>query len=114
MRKAVDDLLAQPLPQDLLLASLNAAEFNSLERPGSLPDGVLDAINAVTGWLHAGDPTLLLHTDRLFDALREKLETGWFDQLLRELFAPAPVEVIQVPALPAAQEEKTPSAGMRR
>jgi len=108
VRKAVDDLLAQPLPQDLLLASLNAAEFNSLERPGSLPDGVLDAINAVTGWLHAGDPTLLLHTDRLFDALREKLETGWFDQLLRELFAPAPVEVIQVPALPAAPEEKTP------
>lgn len=108
VRKAVDDLLAQPLPQDLLLASLNAAEFNSLERPGSLPDGVLDAINAVTGWLHAGDPTLLLHTNRLFDALREKLETGWFDQLLRELFAPAPVEVIQVPALPAAQEEKTP------
>ena len=39
----------------LLLASLNAAEFASLERPGSLPDGVLDAINAATGWLHTGD-----------------------------------------------------------
>ena len=38
------------IPQELLLASLNAAEFASLERPGSLPDGVLDAINASTGW----------------------------------------------------------------
>ena len=45
---------------ELLLASLNAAEFASLERPGTLPDGVLDAINASTGWLHTGDPTLLL------------------------------------------------------
>lgn len=105
VRKAVDALLAQPLPQELLLASLNAAEFASLERPGSLPDGVLDAINAATGWLHAGDPTLLLHTDRLFAALRDKLDTGWFDQLLADLFAPAPVQVIQVPTLPAAKAE---------
>lgn len=108
VRRGVDELLARPLPRDLLLASLNAAEFASLERPGSLPDGVLDAINAVTGWLHAGDPTLLLHTDRLFAALREKLETGWFDRLLAEIFAPAPVQVIQVPTLPAAREETAP------
>ena len=33
-------------------------EFASLERPGTLPDGVLDAINASTGWLHTGDPAL--------------------------------------------------------
>ena len=66
VRKAVDGILAEGIPQELLLASLNAAEFASLERPGTLPDGVLDAINASTGWLHTGDPTLLLHTDRLF------------------------------------------------
>ena len=62
VRKAVDGILAEGIPQELLLASLNAAEFASLERPGTLPDGVLDAINASTGWLHTGDPTLLLHT----------------------------------------------------
>ena len=61
---------------------------------------VLDAIHASTGWLHTGDPALLLHTNGLFASLREKLEKGWFNELLRELFAPAPVEVIQVPALP--------------
>ena len=105
VRKAVDAVLAEGIPQELLLASLNAAEFVSLERPGSLPDGVLAAINASTGWLHTGDPALLLHTDKLFAALREKMAGGWFNELLRSLFAPAPVQVLQVPALPKAQDE---------
>lgn len=29
---------------------------------------------------------------------------GWFDELLRELFAPAPVQVVQVPTLPKKEE----------
>ena len=106
VRKAVDGILAEGIPQELLLASLNAAEFASLERPGTLPDGVLDAINASTGWLHTGDPALLLHTDRLFASLREKMADGWFDELLRELFAPAPVQVVQVPTLPKKEEDE--------
>ena len=108
VRKAVDGILTDGIPQELLLASLNAAEFASLERPGSLPDGVLDAINASTGWLHTGDPALLLHTDRLFASLREKMADGWFDELLRELFAPAPVQVVQVPTLPGKDGENGP------
>ena len=105
VKQAVERLLAQGIPQELLLASLNAAEFASLERPGSLPDGVLDAINAATGWLHTGDPALLLHTDKLFASLREKLTTGWFDTLLRELLLAEPVQVIQTPTLPKKEDD---------
>ena len=105
VRKAVDGVLEKGIPEELLMASLNSTEFASLERPGSIPDGVLDAINASTGWLHTGDPALLLHTNALFASLREKLEQGWFNELLRELFAPAPVEIIQVPTLPKKEEE---------
>ena len=108
VRKAVDGILAEGIPQELLLASLNSAEFASLEHPGSLPDGVLDAINASTGWLHTGDPALLLHTDKLFASLREKMAGGWFDELLRQLFAPAPVQVVQVPTLPQKDEAGEP------
>ena len=108
VRKAVDGILAEGIPQELLLASLNSAEFASLERPGSLPDGVLDAINASTGWLHTGDPALLLHTDKLFASLREKMAGGWFDELLRQLFASAPVQVVQVPTLPQKDEAGEP------
>ena len=105
VRKAVEDILTEGIPEELLLASLNAAEFASLERPGNLPDGVLDAINASTGWLHTGDPALLLHTNALFASLREKLATGWFNELFRDLFGAAPVQVIQVPTLPKKEEE---------
>ena len=105
VRKAVDGILEKGIPEELLMASLNSTEFASLERPGSVPDGVLDAINASAGWLHTGDPALLLHTNALFASLREKLEQGWFNELLRELFAPAPVEIIQVPTLPKKEEE---------
>ena len=105
VRQAVDGILEKGIPEELLMASLNSTEFASLERPGSIPDGVLDAINASTGWLHTGDPALLLHTNALFASLREKLEQGWFNELLRELFAPAPVEIIQVPTLPKKEEE---------
>ena len=105
VRNAVDGILEKGIPEELLMASLNSTEFASLERPGSIPDGVLDAINASTGWLHTGDPALLLHTNALFASLREKLEQGWFNELLRELFAPAPVEIIQVPTLPKKEEE---------
>ena len=105
VRKAVDGILEKGIPEELLMASLNSTEFASLERPGSIPDGVLDAINATAGWLHTGDPALLLHTNALFASLREKLEQGWFNELLRELFAPAPVEIIQVPTLPRKEEE---------
>lgn len=105
VRKAVGGILEKGIPEELLMASLNSTEFASLERPGSIPDGVLDAINASTGWLHTGDPALLLHTNALFASLREKLEQGWFNELLRELFAPAPVEIIQVPTLPKKEEE---------
>ena len=105
VRKAVDGILEKGISEELLMASLNSTEFASLERPGSIPDGVLDAINASTGWLHTGDPALLLHTNALFASLREKLEQGWFNELLRELFAPAPVEIIQVPTLPKKEEE---------
>ena len=105
VKQAVTDLLAGGIPEELLLASLNAMEFASLERPGSLPDGVLDAIYAATGWLHTGDPALLLHTDKLFASLREKLSTGWFNDLLKDLLLAEPVQVIQTPALPKKDEE---------
>ena len=110
VRRAVKKLAEEGIPKELLLASLNAMEFASLERPGSIPDGVLDAICASTGWLHTGDPALLLHTDKLFASLREKLSTDWFDRLLAELFGAEPVEVVQVPTLPKKEEEEAAPA----
>lgn len=57
-----------------------------------------------SAFVTAGDAALLLHTDKLFAALRSKLEEGWFDTLLRELFAPAPVQVVQIPTAPKTED----------
>ena len=74
----------------------------------------MDAIYAATGWLHTGDPALLLHTDKLFASLREKLSTGWFNDLLKDLLLTEPVQVIQTPALPKKDEEDAAPARIRR
>ena len=66
-----------------------------------VPDGVLDAVGACAGWLNVDDPTLLLHTNALFDALRTKLDTDRFSALLKEIFSAEPVQVLQVQTLPA-------------
>ena len=104
VKAEVEKLCAEGVPQDLLLAALNAIEFALTEHPDSYPDGVTAAIAAVTGWLHADDPMADLRSVAFFDSLREKLAEGWFNQLLAELFAPAPVQVTLVPQHPAAEE----------
>lgn len=104
VRAEIEKLCAEGLPRELLLASLNSIEFALTEHPDSYPDGITAAIAGVTGWLHTGDPMADLRAVDLFDGLREKMEAGWFDQLLSELFRPAPVQVTLVPQRPAEPE----------
>ena len=100
VRSGVDGILAGGIPEALLTASINSLEFQVTERPGRTPDGVLAAIEAAAGWLHTGDPMADLRPEPVFGFLRSKLGTDWYDGLLRELFAPAPVEVTLVPEAP--------------
>ncbi len=113
VKEGISRIAAEGLDKDMLLASLNSMEFNVMERPGNLPDGVLAAIVGVSGWLHTDDPMADMHPEQLFAAMREKLDTDWFDELMKELFAPEPVEVTLVPCKPidrnAAAQARTDS-----
>ncbi len=100
VKAGVAEICAAGVPDELLTAAINALEFQVTERPGSLPDGVLAAIEAATGWLHTGDPMADLRPEPVFDFLRSKLGTGWYTDLLAELFRPEPVEVTLVPEKP--------------
>src|SRR5699024_5738291 len=100
VRAGVEQIVAAGIPAELLTASINHYEFQVTERPGSLPDGVLAAIEAVTGWLHTGDPMPDLRPEPVFAFPRGKLGTRWYDALLAELFGPEPVEVILAPRKP--------------
>ena len=108
VREGVEAICAAGIPDELLTASINSYEFQVTERPGSLPDGVLAAIEAATGWLHTGDPMADLRPEEVFAFLRGKLGTDWYTRLLAELFAPDPVEVTLIPQKPAPQD--VPSA----
>ena len=100
VKAGVAAVCAGGVPVELLTASINNFEFQVTERPGSLPDGVLAAIEAATGWLHCNDPMADLRPEPVFDFLRGKLGTKWYDELLAELFAPEPVEVTLLPEKP--------------
>ena len=108
VREGVAKICAEGIPDEMLTASINALEFQVTERPGSLPDGVLAAIEAATGWLHTGDPMADLRPEEIFAFLRSKVGTDWYTQLLGELLGPDPVEVVLVPQKP--RDEKAPSA----
>ena len=113
VREGVEAICAAGIPDELLTASINSYEFQVTERPGSLPDGVLAAIEAATGWLHTGDPMADLRPEPVFDFLRGKLGTSWYTDLLAELFAPAPPgRYAQRPA--GGQAAARPPADRRR
>ena len=104
----MEKICAEGIPQELLTASINSLEFQVTERPGNLPDGVMAAIEAVTGWLHTGDPMADLRVEEIFAFLREKVGTDWYTGLLAQLLEADPVEVTLVPQKP--QPEDGPSA----
>ncbi|NLC89911.1 MAG: insulinase family protein, partial [Clostridiaceae bacterium] len=66
-----------------LLASLNQQYFRVLD-PNE-PRGVILAIEAMQAWLYGGDPALYLAPAKHFEALKEKIDTDYFEELLREI-----------------------------
>ncbi|MDD4324582.1 MAG: insulinase family protein [Eubacteriales bacterium] len=67
-----------------LLASLNQLYFQELD-PDE-PRGVYLAISAMDSWLYGGDPALYFSPGVHFDALRKKIDSDYFEELLREVF----------------------------
>ena len=78
--------------------------------PGQLPTVCWMPSMPPPAGLRHRRPGLLLHTDKLFASLREKLSTGWFNDLLKDLLLAEPVQVIQTPALPKKDEENAAPA----
>jgi len=87
MRAAIqgiaEDILARGLERAELTASLNRVEFRHRERQE--PYGVGLAITAAQSWMYGGDPALYLDTGKVFDSIRRKLDTPYFEALLRKL-----------------------------
>ncbi|MEC4175490.1 insulinase family protein [Adlercreutzia sp. R7] len=75
------------LDRELVRAALSHAEFVMRERNFGYPDGVVLAMSAMAGWLYSDeDPTAYLRFNDVFAALAAKVDEGYFEALLRELF----------------------------
>lgn len=107
------------LDRELVRAALSHAEFVMRERNFGYPDGVVLAMSAMAGWLYADDdPAAYLRFEDVFASLREKVEEGYFEALLRELFLDndhrACAEVVPTESDEAAEEaEEAEAAGER-
>lgn len=93
-----EECLRQGLDRQSLLASLERLAFTSREI--TEPYGIDLAMKALDSWLYGGDPLTHIQTGALFAQLQEKLDSGYFEALLREMLCD-PSDKVYVYALPS-------------
>ena len=94
-----------------LSALFNSAEFRHREKDfGSMPRGLIFGLSMLDTWLWGGDPAATLTVGDTFARLREKIVTGYFEDLLRETFIDeAPVTVVLTPSRTLGAEREAES-----
>ncbi|MDO4501579.1 MAG: insulinase family protein [Coriobacteriia bacterium] len=100
---AVRSIIEQGLDPELVEAALSHAEFVMRERNFGISDGVAFGIAAMTSWLHDDQMAYdYLRFEDVFAFLRTQLTTGYFEQLLEQIFLTndhaAGVELVPVSA----------------
>ncbi len=82
--KLCTELTANGLDKEALMASIERFAFENKEI--SEPYGVELAIRALGSWLYGGDPLTDIDNSKIFESLRAKADTDYFENLLLELF----------------------------
>ena len=86
LRAELERLAGGGLDRQQVLAQMANMEFRMRERDyGGMPRGLLMGLNMLDTWLYGGDPIAKLEVGDLFTQLRQKLEEGWFEELIRKL-----------------------------
>ncbi len=83
----IERLASGALDPELVRAAISHAEFVMREHNFGMSDGVVYSMAAMNGWLYDDAQALAyIRYEDLFAGLKAKVETGWFESLLRELF----------------------------
>lgn len=83
------------LDHTLIRASLNTLEFRLRESDfGSSPKGLIYGIRMMKTWLYDGAPETYLRYEDVLAALKEGLEQGYFERVIREAFLENPHEAL--------------------
>ena len=106
-------LVREGLDHRRLLATLDNLEFGARQRDyGRTPQGLVFGMQVLDSWLYGGDPAANLSVGDLYENLREKCRTGWFEDLLRRTFLENPhrCQVLMRPSHTLGQEQKEQEA----
>ena len=82
--KVINELLEKGLDKSLLTAHLNRYAFRIKDMRE--PAGLIRCIMSYQSSMYGGDPMLYLENDNVIAEMRQGIENGEFDALLRELF----------------------------
>lgn len=101
VRSTLKNLAENGLNRRTLAAGLNSAEFKYREADfGSFPKGLMYGLQCFDSWLYEeNDPLMHLKFSDTFEWLREHLEAGYFESLIREwlLDNPHQVQIVMNP-----------------
>ena len=83
IRETVSALVKNGIDREELTAELNQLEFSLRETDE--PKGLSRNINALSGWLHGGDPLACITFNDLTRSLRDALDGAYYEDLLAEM-----------------------------
>ncbi len=86
IQATLEKLVQEGINKKTLQAGINYEEFHSREADfGHHPKGLIYGLSVLGSWLYdEADPFLNLETDKLYRFLNEKVETDYFEGLIRE------------------------------
>ncbi len=87
----------QGINKKSLLAGMNFYEFRYREADyGNYPKGLMYGLLSMDSWLYDGDPRMHLEYEETFAYLKEALEEGYFEKLIRDYLLDNPFEAVIV------------------
>ncbi len=86
IREVLEDVSANGLDRESLLAGINVFEFRYREADfGSYPKGLMYGLQALDSWLYdETSPFMHIEANDTFARLRDKVDKGYFEGLIRE------------------------------
>lgn len=80
------DIVKNGIDKKELEATLNQREFKAKERDyGGMPKGLIFCLSSLDAWLYGGDPADGICVSKLYESLREKLNSDYYERLIDEL-----------------------------
>ena len=88
LREALEKCVKEGIKKTTLLATINAQEFRYREADfGRFPKGLMHGINLMSTWLYDdNEPFIYMHANKVYAELKEKVQTDYFEQLIKKYF----------------------------